>query len=427
MKSRFISSIIGIVLSFSLFAQEETFENLRTDALNIFIDCSSWQCDLDYIRNNMTMVNYMRDVQDADVYILVVTQTTGSGGQEYDLKIEGQKEFEGQKNEIKFNTEPTNTDDEIRKKLVKNLKAGLMPFIAKTPMFDKVNIVYEEPKDETEQEEVKDIWNNWVFRMSLNGWFNGQSSYKGINLFGNVSARRVTEKWKYSLSLNGNLSQDKYVVGIDSLGNDITSTFERTGYGFYSYAIRAISEHWSTGASYDVNSSTYNNNKLSHDFSAALEYNLFPYKESASKQLRISYLPGFRHNTYTDTTIYNKKEELLGLHKLGISFETQAKWGSVELAVRGSQYFHDLGLYNIRISGGVNIRVVKGLQFNISGNMGWIRDQITLPKGGASDEDILLQQRELATNYSYWGNFGISYSFGSIYNNVVFPRFGGSL
>jgi len=46
------------------------------------------------------------------------------------------------------------------------------------------------------------------------------------------------------------------------------------------------------------------------------------------------------------------------------------------------------------------------------------------PKGGASFEEILLQRRELATSYSYFASVGLSYSFGSIFSNVVNPRFG---
>ena len=38
------------------------------------------------------------------------------------------------------------------------------------------------------------------------------------------------------------------------------------------------------------------------------------------------------------------------------------------------------------------------------------------------DADV---QRQLLTGYQYFFNFGINYSFGSIFNNIVNPRFGG--
>jgi hypothetical protein len=48
---------------------------------------------------------------------------------------------------------------------------------------------------------------------------------------------------------------------------------------------------------------------------------------------------------------------------------------------------------------------------------------LSLRRGDASNEEILVRQRELATGYEYEFGFGISYTFGSIFNNVVNPRF----
>ena len=52
----------------------------------------------------------------------------------------------------------------------------------------------------------------------------------------------------------------------------------------------------------------------------------------------------------------------------------------------------------------------------------FIHDQISLRKGDVSIEDIYLQRRELSTTYSYRTTVGITYRFGSIYNNVVNRR-----
>ncbi|MEA2104866.1 MAG: hypothetical protein U9P79_09545 [Candidatus Cloacimonadota bacterium] len=53
-----------------------------------------------------------------------------------------------------------------------------------------------------------------------------------------------------------------------------------------------------------------------------------------------------------------------------------------------------------------------------------VHDQISLPAGDVTPEELLLKQRELETQYTYWGSIGLTYSFGSIYNNIVNPRFG---
>ncbi|MEA1878395.1 MAG: hypothetical protein U9N86_16255 [Bacteroidota bacterium] len=89
-------------------------------------------------------------------------------------------------------------------------------------------------------------------------------------------------------------------------------------------------------------------------------------------------------------------------------------------------YLHDFSKNNLSLSGSMSIRIAKGLNFNFGGGASLIHDQLALVKGGASTEEILLRRKELATAYQYFTYFGLSYTFGSIYNNVVNPRFGGS-
>lgn len=65
----------------------------------------------------------------------------------------------------------------------------------------------------------------------------------------------------------------------------------------------------------------------------------------------------------------------------------------------------------------------ENITFHIRGNYSLIHDQLALSKGEATQEEILLNQQELETQYSYRGSMGISYTFGSIFNNIVNPRF----
>ena len=51
-----------------------------------------------------------------------------------------------------------------------------------------------------------------------------------------------------------------------------------------------------------------------------------------------------------------------------------------------------------------------------------VRDQVYLPSAGSSDQDILLGRRALDTNATTAYGVRLSYSFGSIYNNVVNNR-----
>jgi hypothetical protein len=72
---------------------------------------------------------------------------------------------------------------------------------------------------------------------------------------------------------------------------------------------------------------------------------------------------------------------------------------------------------------GASIRIFKGFSFNVNGNYEIIRNQVNLPAGDVSLEELLLQQQQLQSGFNYFVSVGLSYSFGSIYNTVVNPRF----
>ena len=72
----------------------------------------------------------------------------------------------------------------------------------------------------------------------------------------------------------------------------------------------------------------------------------------------------------------------------------------------------------------LSLRVARGLQLSYGLSYSRVRDQLSLAKVAASDADILLQLRQLATSYTYGGYLSLSYTFGSLFNNVVNPRMG---
>ncbi len=92
--------------------------------------------------------------------------------------------------------------------------------------------------------------------------------------------------------------------------------------------------------------------------------------------------------------------------------------------MQASNYLDDFSKNRVELGGHINIRIVKGLSFSVFGEIARVRDQVSLAKGELSEADILLRLQEMETGYYYHGGIGISYTFGSIYNNIVNPRFG---
>ncbi len=69
------------------------------------------------------------------------------------------------------------------------------------------------------------------------------------------------------------------------------------------------------------------------------------------------------------------------------------------------------------------MRLFRG--FSLGGGAGyeWIHNQVYLPRGEQDAVDVLLRRRALLTGFQYYTRVGVSYTFGSIFNNVVNPRF----
>src|SRR5512136_1933366 len=91
-------------------------DELKKTALKVFLDCDS--CDTEYIKTEITFVNYVRDRLEAQVHILITTQQTGGGGREYTLSFIGQNDCRDLNDVEKYFTSKTDTDDEVRKGLV---------------------------------------------------------------------------------------------------------------------------------------------------------------------------------------------------------------------------------------------------------------------------------------------------------------------
>jgi hypothetical protein len=117
-------------------------------------------------------------------------------------------------------------------------------------------------------------------------------------------------------------------------------------------------------------------------------------------------------------------EETLWKQSLSITFDIKEKWGSISTTLGGSHYLHDASFYRLTLFNILNIRIIKGLNFFAFGGGSRIHDQLALVKGDISLDEVLLRRKQLETGYDYFAAVGLSFTFGSIYTNVVNPRFG---
>jgi hypothetical protein len=406
-----------VIFPISVFSQATVTESdtIRKDALNVYFpDADS------YFKKEITFINYVRDIKEADVYLIVSDEETGSGGEMYTVFMVGQNKYAGMNDTLKVSASPDETEEVFRIKAVKILKMAFMRYMLKTPLAQFFDINFTQPVKETIE---TDKWKSWVYSLSTQGYSNGQKRYNETSLYASISANRITEKSKFQASFGSEFDSEKsrYI----DLENNIDTTYiknTRDDYGYLSY-VKSLNNHWSTGASLTYQTSIYNNYDYSIRISPGIEYDIFPYSESTRRKLTFLYYVGVYINDYIEETTLFKFRQTLGFHSLTGSLSLIQKWGSVNSSLTWSNYFFNWSYNKLRLSTNANLRIFKGLSFNIFGSISLIHDQISLPRGGASLEDVLLNRKALETNYSYYTGIGFTYTFGSIYNNVVNPRF----
>lgn len=403
-------------------------DTTASPVVRVFLDCPGYLCDFDFFRSELTSVNWVRDRQVADVQILVTTQRTGSGGTEYTLTFIGLGRAAGIGDTLRYSSVPSEAADITRRALVQRTRVGLVHYVSRISGFDAVRVSFAgQDSGATGQSKAsRDPWNYWVFRTSMNGFLNGESSQGFRNVFGTVSANRVTEQWKTNVEYNESYNDSHFDIPDGTVPSGIrTVTNVQRSYGIRGLQVKSLGPHWSVGGRASVSSSMFLNQHRAWSVSPALEYDIFPYSESTRRQIRVLYTIGTSGYLYTDTTIYNRIRETIPFHNLTVAVGVQQPWGSVNLNGNANWFLSDPSKRSAGLFGSVNLRLVRGLALNVGGSLNSIRDQVYLPKSPGTDEQILLQERQRATRYRYFVNFGLSYTFGSIYNNIVNPRFGG--
>lgn len=405
-------------VSLSYGQETSTNGNGREVAIKVYLDC--YYCDSDYIRRELPFVNYVRDRKEAQVHILVTRESTGSGGREYRINLIGQGEFQGITDEVIYSSRPDETYDETRKGRTGMIALGLMQFVADTPLASRISINFDTNGSEESQELeiVEDNWRSWVFDIEMSLDYDQQETYINPETEADVRIEKVTPDWKVEFALGNDYTLRKYIYE-DTI---YQSTRNRTS--FSHLLVKSLNDHWSAGGRIYLSSDTYENREFAWSFYPAVEYNVFPYYESSKNQFRFQYRVGYGYNYYKEETIYGKTEEGLFGQQLSIAYQIRQPWGSVNTSLQGFTYLHDLSKNNLQLRSYLSLRLIKGLSLMLSGRAQLIHDQLSLPKSDASPEEVLLRQRQLATQYSYNFKIGFGYTFGSIYNNVVNPRFG---
>lgn len=394
-----------------------SFSHLSAQSrLNLFIDC---ECNKTVIKQEINYVNHALDPANAQVNLFIVTNYLSNGGRVFNLNFKGQHELEGNQLSFKVPIAPVMTGREIDEHLTKRIQLGLAGFLAGTAYaaLADVQVNLSEEKAVEADDAPADNWNSWIFETFARFNTTKESQRGRTDLRLGFEADRTTPDLR--LRFQPNFFYRSQTV-TQSDGTTLTSL--RQDAWANASAVRSISDHWSVGFFTSGTSSTFRNINYGVSISPAIEYNFFNYNEVPFKEFTVAYQLGWTHNNYSEETVFFKTEESLVRQELNADLRLRQRWGNIFAGLSGGNYMHDLSKNRLSMSVQADVRLIKGLSFNVGGSYELINDQISLPRGEASVEDILLGQSQLATNFETDLSFGLKYTFGSLYNNVVNTR-----
>jgi hypothetical protein len=386
--------------------------------LKVFVDCE--ECFLDYLQEEIEFVDHVRDPADADVHVILTSAETSADGTEYSADFIGQGSRSAERRSLRTTTGADDVDDTVRRQIASMVTIGLLAFAAPGVVPPAMSVSVDVDGDGAQATPSRDPWKRWIFSVRGEGSFEGEESQRLTETSGAFSADRITQDWKVTLGGEFEQSHERFEIE-DEEQPVLAERLEREVRGL---AVKSLGEHWSGGFEGSVESSTFENIDLAFEAAPAVEFNVFPYSQYTRRQLRLKYAVGVRQARYHEETIYGMFQETHPAHSAEVAFERTEPWGSLDTRLEWSQYLHDLSLSRLEAEGELSWRLVRGLSFSVEGSASRIRDQISLPRRGATEEEVLLELRELRSGYEYGLSFGVTYTFGSIFSAIVNPRFG---
>lgn len=410
--TKLISLFIILFFTIDLFAQEIQESKKQ---INFFLECEP--CDFTFVRQELGFVSFVRDPKLADVHILSSHSHTGSGGRKFFLQFIGMNNLEGQNSDYEYLAEQSETEDQTRKGLLKLIQTGILQYYSRAGLMNQIDIVLDENGFTKPATLNADAWKLWVFQIEAGSFFQKEETQNEYTVNTEIRIDKVTGTWKTRIEGLYQIYRENYFDEGEKIENNQNETEINANY------IYSLSPHWSAGVFGGYSSRTYLNIKHLYQFAPGIEYNIFPWDMSNRKIFTLRYQAGIRNYLYNELTIYEKTQEMLFYEQLSLNLELVQPWGTVETRLLGRHYFHDFTKNRLTLDSELSVRLTKQFSVFFEVEAQVVHDQLYLPKGDASLEDILLERRKQATTYELGGQIGFRFTFGSIYNNVVNERF----
>lgn len=411
----------ALLLSTNLVAQVPPGQETPGAALRLSLDAQSASVDGDFLHTELAWVDWVRDPKDAQVDLILTAKPSGGGGTVYFLRFIGLDPFQGVDDTLEYAAASGETPDMTRHGLARQIAFGLARYVARTPSAAaRLSVQPTAGAAPASPTQGRDPWNAWVYQLGLNGNFNGEAQDSSSYTSANAGASRVTTKDIFRFNTNGSWNRARYEIGPGETLYTRTSAFNAN-----LVDAQGLSPHWTWGLLGSYTQSSVMNLQASSRLAPALEYSLWDYADSNQRELTFLYQIGAGHNRYIEETILGKTSETVYDNALSITLSLNQPWGTVRTSLNGTAYLNNWSEYSVGVSSSLMLHLGRGFSLNLFGSYTKQQNQIALPMAAATPDQVLLHLTQLPSSYNYFGFVGLSYTFGSIFNNAVNARFPG--
>ena len=353
------------------------------------------------------------------MHVIVTLTPTGSGGSERALAFIGSGRFAGVEHQLKATTEAGDSEDRQRRALASAITIGLLNYQAAAGIGQDLSVDVRLGQGGAAGPPARDPWNNWVVSVRGSLSAQGEETNREAELSGEVGADRITDAWKVTVGV-----QFEYLREDFDLDESEPLRASRDEREFDWLVVKSLNDHWSIGALGEIESSSFDNFDARIYAAPAIEVNFFPYSAYTRRQLRANYSIGPYKAWYGEETLFGKLEDTMGRHEASVTLDQREPWGSLQVSFEVSSFLPEIKQHRLDVEAEVSLRLARGLSFTVEGSASRLRDLISLPRRGATAEETLLRLRRLQSGYEYDLQVGLTYTFGSIFNTIVNPRFG---
>jgi hypothetical protein len=218
--------------------------------LTVAVTC---ECDRAALQKAAPFVTIVTEQAGADVHVLVSIQL----GQ-WTLTAAGLGRFAGRERTITFAIALPAPPETIATDLGRFMKLLLAEYAADTSLGSRLDVSFAKAaaasQAQSVQQDQKDPWNYWVFRMGASTNMYGEASASESSQYFNASANRTTEDWKLRISGYRSLSKSSFDVDETTTIKSRLSDWSAEG-----LAVKSLGPRWSVGVTSSLVGSTYYN------------------------------------------------------------------------------------------------------------------------------------------------------------------------